>query len=76
MAPTINHKRGGGGYYAAPVPLSTLPGLVAGGNRTFADDHGEWADTSRIGTGGGPLTAAAASCRCSHASGLARPYWW
>ncbi len=71
----IGHKAGGG-FYAGPLPVASLPEVVAGGNRTFVDGHGEWADSSRIGSNGGPLTGSVSSCRYSHASGLTRPYWW
>lgn len=69
-----------GGTLPGVVTIEQFVPLVPGGNRTFADGHGEWVMPDVMGRNGTPMTDAD-SARYSHAGRQegrtpTRPYWW
>jgi len=70
----------GGGRYLG-ITAQDFVSRIEGGNRTFADGHGESALPDTMGRNDTDLSAGVGSARYSHAGGQenstpTRPYWW
>ncbi len=81
----VNHNRGTWkskwehtdvGHHSYDGDLAAFAASVAGGNRIYADGHGEWVKPSQMGRNEGGISASPDSGRYSHSPGFIRPYWW
>jgi len=64
----------GGGEVLGPVDMSV--NLIKGGNRIYADGHGEWVNPDVMGKNFSPVSMDPFDSHFSHMSGALRPYWW
>ncbi|WP_432797096.1 type II secretion system protein [Poriferisphaera sp. WC338] len=72
---TSNH----GGGLVENISAADFVDRFTGSNRTFADGHGEWANTDLMGKNGDTVTLLPNEARFSHAGNDAagvRAYWW